>query len=311
MATTTLTKRLFFGGVLIAFSVGAAWLDGWLSANAPPGAGRLYHGAVLAGIWCVLLGLTAAEMARLLGVVASRPLALLAVGATIALAVVPWWTAGDSGAGPPPQVRDYQVTALVLAAAAVIGGVASIFSEAPAGALPRVAATVFVIVYVGLLGGFAVRLRMDVGGALGTACVLYYILVAKLSDMGAFFIGSRFGRRRFAGTLSPNKTLEGALGGVLAAAVAAYLYDRWLLGPLLTARGLVAQSLAHIVVFSLAIALLGQIGDLVESAIKRSAGAKDSGAVIPGFGGIFDITDSLLLTAPVAWSLLTLLMGLR
>jgi len=111
------------------------------------------------------------------------------------------------------------------------------------------------------------------------------------NDTGAYFVGRRWGRRRLAPELSPGKSVEGAIGGLLTCIVAAWaaslLYTNLPLWPLL--------------LLGLIIGLAAQVGDLVESAIKRQAGVKDSGKLIPGHGGVLDRFDSMLFTAPLVY----------
>ncbi len=130
---------------------------------------------------------------------------------------------------------------------------------------------------------------------LGIGYVLALVAVAKLGDAGAYFVGSNWGRRRLAPRVSPKKTVEGAAGGL-----AASLLSGALLALLFRLKGGVAFWLA----FGIVVGVASQIGDLVASAIKRSAGAKDSGNLLPAFGGLLDVVDSPLMAAPVALWLL-------
>ena len=126
------------------------------------------------------------------------------------------------------------------------------------------------------------------------------------SVIGAFFVGTKFGRHKLRPTVSPAKSVEGMAGGLVASALAAVLFA------LATPGG--SFVIAHdggfpmawrAAVFGLALTAAGQLGDLVESCFKRDAGLKDSGRVIPCFGGILDLIDSPVLAMPVAWFLLT------
>jgi len=120
------------------------------------------------------------------------------------------------------------------------------------------------------------------------------------NDTGAYFVGRSWGRRRLAPELSPGKTVEGAIGGLLTCIIAAWAAS--LIYPQLP--------LWSLLLLGLIIGLAGQVGDLVESAIKRQAGVKDSGKLIPGHGGVLDRFDSMLFTAPLvyyyaSWILIT------
>ena len=126
----------------------------------------------------------------------------------------------------------------------------------------------------------------------GMAWVLLVILVTWIADSAAYLVGRSLGRRKLAPALSPNKTVEGALGGLAGAALVAVacfaLFG--LPGGPLTAIGA-----------GVALGIAGQIGDLSESLMKRQAGVKDSGHLIPGHGGILDRVDALLFALPVGW----------
>lgn len=118
----------------------------------------------------------------------------------------------------------------------------------------------------------------------GRELLTFCILVVFASDSGAYFVGKRFGKRKLVPTVSPGKTWEGLIGGVISAVLAA-----WLLAELLSLE----FSTARILVIGLSIAVVGVIGDLGESWIKRLAGVKDSGTIVPGHGGILDRLDAL------------------
>jgi phosphatidate cytidylyltransferase len=129
----------------------------------------------------------------------------------------------------------------------------------------------------------------------GAWTVLYVFAVTWSTDAGAYFIGMRFGKRKLAARLSPKKTYEGAVGGVFAAMLASLV---WGLG--------IGLPWWHCLVLGPILGVLGEIGDLCESALKRDIGIKDFGMVLPGHGGILDRFDSLLFTAPVAYYYLQL-----
>lgn len=143
--------------------------------------------------------------------------------------------------------------------------------------------------YVPLLLGHLVLLR---GVQFGVQWIFLLLVIVMAGDTGAYFTGSRFGRRKLYPIVSPNKSVEGALGG-LAGSVAGAVIARFTFFPELT--------LADALVTALLLGLLGQLGDLFESLLKRSFGVKDSGAIIPGHGGILDRLDSVLFAAPAAF----------
>jgi phosphatidate cytidylyltransferase len=125
--------------------------------------------------------------------------------------------------------------------------------------------------------------------------VLWLLIVVWSTDTAAYLVGRRVGGLRLAPSISPGKTWSGLTGGVIGASVASVL-TAWALG---------SERLAHAAGLGAIFAILAQLGDLAESALKRRAGVKDSGWLIPGHGGVLDRVDGLLLTAPV----LALLIG--
>lgn len=177
-------------------------------------------------------------------------------------------------------------------------------AKRPTGATLNIASTFFGIVYVAIPLGLCVRIAyffLFEGQAdphfQGSFWLLYLIAVTKSADMGGYFIGRFWGRRKLARRVSPNKTLEGAIGGLFSAVLMSVFLvlvgQKW--------GSVFAQlSLPLSVVLGVLIGVAGQLGDLAESLLKRDCGMKDSGT-IPGVGGVLDMVDSLLFTAPVVY----------
>ncbi len=158
--------------------------------------------------------------------------------------------------------------------------------------VPAAAATLLGAVYLGALGGtIAALLTLAPPGA-GAWRVVLLLAIIMVSDTFAFFVGHAWGQRRLAPSVSPGKTVEGAIGGLVGGIVGA-LGVRQL--------GLPSLPLSHTVVLGIAVAALGIVGDLDESLLKRWAGVKDSGTLFPGHGGMLDRIDSLLFGAPVLY----------
>ncbi len=130
-------------------------------------------------------------------------------------------------------------------------------------------------------------------GATGSGLVLLALGLAWLADTGAYFAGRFFGRRKLYEAVSPKKTVEGALGGLLGSIVWAVVASLWFL------RG--ALPLVHAIPLAIVAGVLGQAGDLGESLLKRSTGVKDSGAIVPGHGGVLDRVDALIVTAALVF----------
>jgi len=150
-------------------------------------------------------------------------------------------------------------------------------------------AQVFVLVYPGLLFTYILQIR-SLAPADGWKLLLFAFAVIWGTDTGAYFIGSASGRTPLAPRLSPHKTVEGAVGGLLVGTLAGILAGTALKLPLLWSLGT-----------GLAASFTGQLGDLFESLLKRIAGVKDSGAFLPGHGGVLDRFDSALLALPVVY----------
>ncbi len=155
--------------------------------------------------------------------------------------------------------------------------------------LPDWAAYIFGVLYVGLLLGHYSLLR---NLEQGVALVFFVIIVTWLSDTGGFFVGKTMGKHPLAPTLSPKKTIEGLLGGVLFSVIGGII-SHFTFVPFF--------SLGQCMILGVSLALLGALGDLAESAIKRSVRVKDSGTIIPGHGGVLDRIDSLLFSGPAMY----------
>ncbi|HBK59402.1 MAG TPA: phosphatidate cytidylyltransferase [Firmicutes bacterium] len=145
-------------------------------------------------------------------------------------------------------------------------------------------------------------IRCSLGDA-GLGLALLFVVSVWMNDMGAFFTGKAFGRRKLAPGLSPKKTVEGAIGGFVWAALASAVFKA--LGD---ASGLwYTLDWLHAIILALTIAACGQLGDLAESAMKRDTGIKDTGWIFPGHGGVLDRFDSFFFACPVAYYYLILL----
>jgi phosphatidate cytidylyltransferase len=166
--------------------------------------------------------------------------------------------------------------------------------------LGDVSATSFGVFYVAFCFSCLVPLRfsgLGAGLANGRQIVFFLLVVIIAGDVFAYLTGRAIGRSFMFRRISPKKTLEGAAGGLTASLVFGWAYTRWFW---------VSAEWKIVLPLALCIALAGQMGDLVESALKRGSNLKDSGALIPGHGGILDRVDSLLLGAPTLWLALAL-----
>ena len=236
--------------------------------------GSSLHFALLVGL---AIGLAAWEFSRLCPAGTDPGLSLGTVAGALA------WHAALS------------LTGGVAAVAAAVGGAALLWvtllrTDFRVGLL-QAAWIVLGIVYVGGLLSFASLLR-----ALpeGRQLIYYLACTTWAGDIGAFYVGGRFGRRPLLPRISPKKTVEGALGGILATIVVAMAGSIWIWPRL---------GWAPAGVVALLLSVVGILGDLCESAVKRGAGAKDSGSLIPGHGGVLDRLDSLMFAGPVLYAL--------
>jgi len=289
--------------MLIAAIVALCWIDA--RASVP-------------GIWflplAVVVGLLAtSELLRLFAARGMTPLPwAMYLGNT--LVILSNWAPhawGQFGHADNTTLGPLAWPAVALAAAVLL-----IFSgemlryTGPHGITERLALALFAVVYVGFCLSFIIALRFlgprgGAPGAWGLPALASLILVVKLGDTGAYTVGRLVGRHKMAPLLSPGKTIEGAVGGLAFSCLGAWFALEWLLPAMSDATTRNAVTSAGPwwgwIVYGLLVGAAGMLGDLAESLLKRDAGLKDSSAWMPGFGGVLDIIDSLLLAAPIAW----------
>ena len=174
-------------------------------------------------------------------------------------------------------------------------------------ALPGAATTVLGILYVGLPMALLADLRRLPDGP---QWVLYVLLLTWVSDTAAYFVGRLAGRHLMAPQISPGKTWEGALASLAAGVAFGIFYPvliaRIVEAGIMTSYFLAGVSYTWIATTAVLVNVAGQIGDLAESALKRSAGVKDSSRILPGHGGFLDRLDALLFAVPTLWYILSL-----
>lgn len=164
--------------------------------------------------------------------------------------------------------------------------------------LGSVASTVFGVIYVAMLAGCltAVRMIPDAPRSgtphIAAKLLTMFFAMVMMTDTGAYYTGRTIGRHKLAPKVSPGKTIEGAVGGFLTAVLTAYLFKVILF---------VEIPVTHALALGAVIGAIGQVGDLAESMLKRAAGVKDSGTLLPGHGGMLDRVDSILFCAPVLY----------
>jgi phosphatidate cytidylyltransferase len=176
---------------------------------------------------------------------------------------------------------------------------------------PAAAASSFAFAYIAIPMALLVQIRQQPAGAIWT---IYTLLAVWAGDIFAYFVGKAIGRHRMSPEISPNKTWEGAVASILASVIIGTLWIQH--APSISAFfvrfglidrrdgmwGLEQPQLWPIVLLSAIVNLAAQLGDLVESLIKRGAGVKDSGTILPGHGGMLDRIDAMLFAVPVVWA---------
>ncbi|MFO0921094.1 MAG: phosphatidate cytidylyltransferase [Pirellulales bacterium] len=150
--------------------------------------------------------------------------------------------------------------------------------------------------YVGFGASFWILIRTYQPNTWSLWALVGILATTKISDAGAYFVGKSIGSRKLCPTISPGKTVEGALGGLASGVFFAWFWFSFLLPSLFQAEAYPSHTLTTIF-FGFLLTIVGMLGDLVESVAKRSVGSKDSGSTLPGLGGIWDVTDSILPTA--------------
>jgi phosphatidate cytidylyltransferase len=200
--------------------------------------------------------------------------------------------------GSPARVNDFETTFLILFVLGLC--VRQLFAkDSPAG-LTAITTTLFGLMYVPWLLNFIQKISFfpfPVGSPAdaGKYFLLYFILVTKFSDTGAYAVGSLIGKNKLIPRISPGKTWEG-FGGAILVSTGASLGFVYFFG-----AKMVGMNYLHATILGVVLSMAAVIGDLIESLFKREAGVKDSGKLFPGIGGILDLLDSLLFNAPLMY----------
>jgi len=270
--------------------VGLFWLD---------------HYAGVPGLWlfpvtAVLIVMAGREVLQLAAVAGVRPLGWTVHCGNLLLLASNWlplrWNIWDIFAsGFPEAPSNEPLFALAIAVLLVFVGEMYRFQK-PGGVLANVAVAVFAIVYIGLMFSCMAQIRLE----WGIWALASLIFVVKAGDIGAYTVGRLLGRTKMVPILSPGKTIEGAIGALTFACFASWLTFVWLMPLTVPGHQQAGQSWGWIP-YGLLVGAAGMVGDLAESLIKRDVGRKDSSSSLPGFGGVLDLVDSVLLAAPVAW----------
>lgn len=307
--------RLLVGLPLAALVIALLLYDGYLwDATLEPGAGYVGLGLVMRR------GALSTAVVLIFSLLASRELVRLARahgygpfgGATYVfvafLVLMPIFRVHFPRGGTGEVSGEMFLLALALIATFA----AQVWRQRSESGMVNMASTLFIILYCGGLMSFLVRLRLDAAGMSGVVLVLYSMLLVKMTDTGAYFTGRLLGRQKMIEWLSPKKTWEGFVGGVVCTmglAVGAGLPlhragylplagEGWMLG-------------VALLIFGLLMAGFSVAGDLCASLLKRDASVKDSGRALPGLGGVLDVLDSPLMAAPIAWAFWSVMRGME
>jgi len=196
--------------------------------------------------------------------------------------------------GSPARVNDFETSFLILF---VLGLCLRQFvSRSNTAGILSIATTLFGLMYVPWLLNFIQKINFFPGiNDNGKFYVLYFILVTKFSDTGAYAVGSLIGRHKMIPRISPAKTWEGFAGAIVVSTSASLVFTHFL------GNKMPGMKPLHAVILGVVLSSTAVIGDLIESLFKREAGVKDSGKFFPGIGGILDLLDSLLFNAPIMY----------
>jgi phosphatidate cytidylyltransferase len=301
----SLKNRLTYGPIMLAGLGLILWFDdfaqyktrGWMESRyADAGVRGGVGGVGLIILLTIILPVATAELATLFAAERVRPYRFISAGGSFLLILHGFLTQF-----PPFQPIAASSLAFIIVFIMLFAALRRAWKRQTQDAIVHMAGTVLATLYLGGLAWFLMAIRVkhshgpqDFHGT--TWVILSVLLMVKFTDIGAYFGGRAFGRHKLIPWLSPGKTWEGLFFGVLTAgaigaACAPFIrHVPWWKGFL----------------FGMIIGGIGQLGDLLESLMKRDAEVKDSGQLVPGFGGILDIIDSPLLAAPFAYLLFSL-----
>lgn len=272
-----LTRRILFAVIAAPASIAIVYIGDW----------------ALTILLSVLAALAAWELFRIAQLAGSFPFDLAGIGLAALFPI----------AVHAQRLGVYNLSLTLIVAMALLLFAAAIWLRGPNGKpLSSVAITAFGVMYASLFSYIYLLRYHDyaIGAGAGTILVLLPVLLTWVTDIGAYIFGRTFGRRKLIPSISPGKTVEGAMGGLGTAVVICLVYVRFVLMPY-AQLGLTVQGA---VLFGIVASVAAQTGDLAESLLKREAGVKDSSSIIPGHGGVLDRFDSLLFVLPIAFLLL-------
>jgi len=281
-----LKHRLLFGSIMAAMFVGLILLDGHLDGSLTKAAPNKPVQATIFTILIALLAVPAQiEMGNLIKQTGGHLFKIITIPASVLLATTFFWA---QMVNTDMSLRLWLLLIPLLPAFSFLAlFIVQAVKYGTEGTIRNVSASFFSIMYLGFLCLFILGIRI----LWGPWMLLSFIFTVKGSDIGAYTLGRLFGKHKMCPNISPGKTWEGLAGAALFGALVSLGFSHFCdIMPALWAIG-----------FGSVFGVLGQMGDLVESMIKRDATSKDSSSSIPGFGGILDVIDSPLATAPLAF----------
>jgi phosphatidate cytidylyltransferase len=199
--------------------------------------------------------------------------------------------------GSPARVNDFETSFLILFVLGLC--LRQFFSKSNTAGILAISTTLFGLMYVPWLLNFIQKIQFfpfpEAFAGTGKIYVLYFILVTKFSDSGAYAVGSLIGKHKMIPRISPGKTWEGFGGAILVSTGASVLFAHFFKDQMY------GMNTLHAIIIGVILSVSAVVGDLIESLFKREAGVKDSGNLFPGIGGILDLLDSLLFNAPLMY----------
>jgi phosphatidate cytidylyltransferase len=193
----------------------------------------------------------------------------------------------------PSRVNDFESSLVILFVLGLC--IRQFLSRKPGTGIVAISTTLFGLLYIPWLLNFIQKINFFSPPVEGHYYLLYFIVVTKFSDCGAYAVGSLIGKHKMIPRISPGKTWEGFAGAVVVSTAASVIFAS------LAGRHLAGMTTLHAVILGVILSLAAVVGDLIESLFKREAGLKDSGHLFPGIGGILDLLDSLLFNAPLMY----------
>lgn len=271
---STLQTRITFGVIMFSLFFGILWLDSLFCTDI--GFGSL---AIVAG------GIGLYEFYYIAGKNGYSPFRISGIVTGVALSVFYWLSVHKHAAADYHFFRQETMVILVFWLLLI-----QAFTRGTQDAIKNIAVTIFGIFYVVFLLSFAIVLR---NFPHGLSIVILVLLVSKFGDIGGYLLGRKYGRHKLAKVISPNKTIEGACFSLASSILVSLIFN--LIPPIRV------MSVPWAIVFGAGVGFSAMMGDLAESLLKRDASVKDSGRLVPAFGGVLDVIDCLLVSMPVAY----------